>query len=283
MSDLAEINQLQKKVDDFQLGPIDLTIEAGTITALVGTNGSGKSTLLKLMMNLAKADTGNIQVHNSFVNGPDEGWKTAIAYQPQTVIGWNAFTGKTLRDFIAPLYPAWDEEQFNQIVESFQVPLNKRFGKLSQGMQQKLTLALTIARNTSILLLDEPTAFMDIPSKQRLMNILTEWIESGDRAIVISTHQVDDIMKLADYLCVLQDGKWLGTYEKETIQHMYCKYWMRDALPSETLPGEVSREAKQFITNKPAAAEKYLQDEQLQWVNQQTLDLEESLTLLLNK
>ncbi|GAQ17083.1 ABC transporter ATP-binding protein YtrB [Oceanobacillus picturae] len=283
MKALAEVKQVQKNVDEFKLGPVSLSIEAGTITALVGTNGSGKSTLLKLMMNLAKADAGNIKIHNMFVNGLNEEWKTHIAYQPQTMIGWDAFSGKALRDFIAPLYPAWDDQQFNDIIQAFSVPLNKRFGKLSQGMQQKLILALTVARNTSILLLDEPTAFMDIPSKQKFIDLLIEWMESGDRAIVMSTHQVDDIMKLADYLCVLQEGKWMGTYEKETIQHMYCQYWMRDALPSESLPGEVSREGNQFITSKPEAMETYMREHDLHCVNQRTLGLEESLSLLLNK
>ncbi|WP_042221271.1 ATP-binding cassette domain-containing protein [Oceanobacillus manasiensis] len=283
MKTLAEIRQIQKQVDEFTLGPLDLTVEAGTITALVGNNGSGKSTLLKLMMNLAKADTGNIKIANTLVNDPEEEWKTHIAYQPQTMIGWDAFTGKALRDFIAPLYPAWDDELFNQLIQAFSIPLNKRFAKLSQGMQRKLSLALTISRNTSILLLDEPTAFMDISSKQKLMQFLTEWMESGERAIVMSTHQVDDITKLADYLCVLQDGNWKGTYEKETMQHMYWQYWMRDALPSEPFPGEVSREGKQFITNKPEATETYLDEHQLSIVNQQTLDLEATLTLLLNK
>lgn len=283
MKALAEVKQVQKNVDEFKLGPVSLSIEAGTITALVGTNGSGKSTLLKLMMNQAKADAGNIKIHNMFVNGLNEEWKTHIAYQPQTMIGWDAFSGKALREFIAPLYPAWDDQQFNDIIQAFSVPLNKRFGKLSQGMQQKLILALTVARNTSILLLDEPTAFMDIPSKQKFIDLLIEWMESGDRAIVMSTHQVDDIMKLADYLCVLQEGKWMGTYEKETIQHMYCQYWMRDALPSESLPGEVSREGNQFITSKPEAMEAYMREHDLHCVNQKTLDLEESLSLLLNK
>lgn len=75
MNALLDISMLEKKVDEFQLGPIDLQIEPGTITAIVGNNSSGKSTLLKLIMNLAKPDTGSITLANQFVYGKDESWK----------------------------------------------------------------------------------------------------------------------------------------------------------------------------------------------------------------
>src|SRR5690554_2339721 len=100
MKQSASMNDVKKTIDDFHLGPIDLTIEPGTITALVGNNGSGKSTILKLMMHLAKPDHGSIHICDTSAGGKDESWKSNISYQPQTVVGWNAFTGKTLRNFI---------------------------------------------------------------------------------------------------------------------------------------------------------------------------------------
>lgn len=161
-----EITNLEKQVDDFHLGPIDLNIEPETITALVGNNGSGKSTLLKIIMNLVKQTSGNVNIFGTPNNGNDESWKKMIAYQPQTTIGFDPFTGKALRDLISEWYPNWDETLFQEVVHEFELSLSKKYGRLSPGSQQKLAFALTIARNAPILILDEPTAHIDIPSKK---------------------------------------------------------------------------------------------------------------------
>ncbi|EQB38318.1 hypothetical protein M948_06985 [Virgibacillus sp. CM-4] len=283
MKPIMEFTNIEKRLDSLHIGPINLSVEPGTITTIVGTNGAGKSTLLKLMMHLVKPDQGNIKLLNSFVHGPDENWKKNISYQPQTAVGWNAFTGKSLRDFIAPLYPNWDEVLFKRIVEAFNIPLNKSFVALSQGIQQKLKLALTLPRNTSLLLLDEPTAYMDIPAKEQLMNFIVEWMEHGHRAIVMASHQSADIMKLSDYLVVLKQGKLIDIFEKETLIDTHKQYWFNEALPVEKVPGELFRKATQLISNNPERTEAYLHQHGIAWTALESLNLEEIITLILTK
>lgn len=283
MQTWIEIEQLQKKIDDFQLGPIDLTIEPGTITALVGNNGSGKSALLKLIMNLAKPDTGTIKLSGTSVSGEDEGWKTQVAYQPQTALGYNAFTGEVLKEMISRWYPKWDEALFMKVTNLFDVPLNKRFGKLSQGSQQKLILALTIARNAPILILDEPTSFMDIPSKKILIDLLVDWMDQGERAIVIASHQVEDIQKLADHIVVLNNGHMLGIFEKEELTEDYKRYWFNDKLPIKEVSGEALREYNNIVSNHPEATEQFLHDHHIPWANRTAVGMDEVITLLLTK
>lgn len=281
MQPLLEINALQKQIDDFKLGPIDLQIEPGTITAMIGNNGSGKSTLLKLLIHLAKADEGTIMIAGQPVSGKDERWKTQVAYQPQTIIGYNAFTGEALRDLISHWYPNWDKALFRKMTDLFDIPMNKRFGKLSQGTQQKLNLALTIARNTPILILDEPTTFMDLPSKRILMDLLTDWMEQGEqRAIIIASHQAEDIRKLADYLFIIRYGKMLGYFEKEELTEHYKHYWLQE-LPDDNIPGEVSREGSSIISNQPEETETCLRNGQIPWKHLPALELDEIITLLL--
>ena len=280
MSAWIEINGLQKSLDDFQLGPISFAIEPGTITALVGNNGSGKSTLLKLIMNLANADAGNIEAFGKSVAGKDESWKRNIAFQPQKIIGWDAYTGMTLKKMISSLYSEWDEALFEQMVQLFDVPLDKRFGKMSQGMQQKLSLALALPRNTEILILDEPTAFLDIPSKRHFMDLLIDWMDAKERAVIITSHQTDDLRKLADYIFVMKDGKAIGHYEKETLLESCRRYWLNQ-LPDGLVPGEVSRDRKQVVSNNPAAAEHYFEVENIHIIDHAALDLEEVIDILL--
>lgn len=283
MEPWIKINQVKKTVDDFQLGPIHLDIEPGTITALVGNNGSGKSTLLKLIMNLVKPDTGDIKVFNQLVVGEDESWKQHIAYQAQTATGYDVFTGKTLKDLISHWYPTWDEERFQRLVDLFQISLNKRYGKMSQGAQQKLRLALTIATNARILILDEPTSFIDIPSKNKLIDLLVEWMDEGERAIVMASHQAEDINKLADYITVLHNGQLLGTYEKEELTASYQQYWIKEDLPPMSIPGEVTRNNNRIISNEADLTEQFFQHYQISWTDRKSLELEEVITLLLTK
>lgn len=275
-----EIKDARKNVDDFQLGPVNLEIEAGTITALVGTNGSGKSTLLKLMMNLANMDGGMIRILGKPVDGGDESWKRHITFQPQKQIGWNAYTGNELKNLIAPLYVKWDDKLFEHITGLFDIPLDKRFGKLSPGMQQKLSLALALPRKTDILILDEPTASLDIPSKKLFMDLLVDWMEPEDRAVVLATHQPDDLRKLADYLFLMQDGKGIGLYEKDVLASSYRRYWLTE-MPDRPVPGELSRDGRQLISENPDATEQFIVAQNIQVLDDQALELEDIISLLL--
>lgn len=284
MKNLVEITQLQKEIDDFQLGPIDFTVEPGTITALVGNNGSGKSTFIKLIMNLAKTAQGTIKVCDQIVGGQDESWKMEVAYQPQTTIGSDAFTGEVLRDLVSHFYPNWDEKLFMKVVQLLDINLKKRYGKLSQGSQQKLNFALTIARNVRLLILDEPTAHIDILSKKIIIDLLVDWMEKNDeRAIIIASHQIEDIRKLSDYLYVLSNGQPIGHFEKEALTESYRRYFLNGAPPLTTIPGEVSREDHSLISNQPEETERFLTENDLEWSSRTALELEEIITILLTR
>src|SRR5699024_2637138 len=206
-----------------------LTIEPGTVTALVGDNGSGKSTLIKMMMNLVHPTEGEITAFGHNIREVDV-WKEQIAYQPQTTIGYDAFNGNHLKELVSRWYPTWDENLFQQMVTDLNIPLNNRFSKLSQGVQQKLTLALTISRGTKLLILDEPMTFLDIPSKKYITNLLVEWLEQNDktRSIILTSHHAENIEKLADYIYLLRGGNPIGFFEKDSLIESYRRYWMND-------------------------------------------------------
>jgi len=283
MNAIAKISHLEKIIDYFEIGPIDLTIEPGTITALIGNNGSGKSTFLKMLMNLAKPYRGNIQLFGKWVNGPDESWKQRVAYLPQKQIGFEPFKGETLKEMISGLYPNWDESLFQKIIADFKVPLHKKYNALSPGLQQKLNLALTIPRNTELMILDEPTNFMDIPSKSLLQDILAEWMEHGDRALLFASHQAEDIQKLADYLVLLKDGVQKGVYLKEDLLENYQTYWFGHALTdTHEIPGILTQEGNQLISDCPPETEKALEAKQIKWHSRSALPLEDIIALLLS-
>ena len=264
------------------LGPIDLTLESGTVTALIGNNGAGKSTLLKIVMQMARQDAGDIIIYGSNTNQEDEAWKKQIAYQPQTLVACDSFTGNELLQLFSRWYPNWDQELFEEMIGTFEVPLNKKYGKLSQGNQQKLLAALTLAKNAKLLILDEPTAHMDIISKQKYMNFLIKWMEREGKTIFISTHQMEDIRKLADYLIFMNHGQIIGHFEKDQLKQQYKRYWLTEDLPAFTIPGEMERKGLRMITsNLPLETEAYFRKENMQWHTDEFVELEEAVTYLL--
>lgn len=277
----TQIERVEKTVDDFTVGPIDLDIELGTITALIGNNGAGKSTLIKMMMNLVKPDNG-LLLHFGTNIKTSEHWKQDVAYQPQSVLGCDLLTGNHLRDLMAPWYKNWDQEMFMNLVRTFEIDLNKHFGKMSKGMQQKLNIVLALSKNSKLLILDEPTANMDIPSKQKLMNILVDWMERDERAIVIATHQVDDIKKLADYIVIMNEGKVLGKYEKEELVYRYKRYWFEDGLGIEKIPGEIDRlNDRLLISNNVDQTDTFLKKNEIKIMQSEVLEVEEIITYML--
>ena len=281
MDHAVTLRNVYKAVEDFQLASIHLEIEKGTISALIGKNGAGKSTLLNMMMNLMKVDSGDIKILGQSVSEEDEAWKTNVAYLPQIPPMIAPFTGQEMSDLISQWYPTWDESHFQKVVAAFGINLTTKFKSLSPGAQQQLNLALVIARNTEVLILDEPTAHLDIPSKKILNDLLIEWMDKGERTIILATHQIEDIQKLADYLVILKDGRICGQFEKETLTDMYKRYWFSQPLECGTVPGEVERKGNSLITNCPLEAEAFLRQENIDWTTVQTVALDEIITILL--
>lgn len=284
------VEQVEKKVKDFVLGPIDFSIQPGTVTAIVGENGSGKSTLLKTMMNLYKRNYGTVKFFSKDVADGEE-WKSQVAYQGQQAYGYEIFTLKEMHEFISKWYPNFDHELYEEMAARFELPKNKKFSAMSEGMQQKMVLALTIPRNTKVLLLDEPTSFMDIPAKKYVMDLLVRWLEEDDeRSLVFASHQADDIRKLADYLLIIRKGVQIDWVEKELLIERYIQYSFVDGTDLVKLPGEVSRsmngneivvELREEDGVTEEALQRFFLENEVTPLTQSRLDVEDIVALLL--
>lgn len=273
-----EIKQLKKIIDEFQLGPVNLSFERGTVTALVGKNGAGKSTFLKLLMNLAAEDEGEIKLFDRAMNKIEIDWKKQIAYQPQTLIGVDVFNGRELMELVSKWYPTWNQDMFHKLIDIFEIPLNKRYGNLSPGVQKKLSVALTLARDTEILILDEPTAHMDIPAKKLLIDVIVDWMESGEKTVILATHQLEDIQKLADYIAIFNGGQIAGRFE---LTGQYHRFLIREPLICELVPGEIKREGRHtIISNSPEKTTEFLETKNIKWDKMEPLQLDEIISLM---
>src|SRR5699024_5016750 len=112
---------------------------------------------------------------------------------------------------------------------------------------------------------------------------LVEWMDQGERAILIASHQAEDIRKLADDIVILRNGKMLGTYTKEELTESYMRYWIKDTSLVSEIPGLVKVEETSIISNNPEATEKYLEENAIDLLNRTSMELDEIMTTILKR
>ncbi len=194
---------------------VSLTMETGHIFGLLGKNGAGKTTLMKIMAGLRFPLAGNVTImgHN-------------VCYRPAEVLKELYFLQEemyvphlTIENFVkayAPFYPHFSHELFRDYL--MELELEKECGymdKLSHGQKKKVLIAFALATQTKLLLMDEPTNGLDIPSKSTFRKLMASTADER-RLVIISTHQVRDLHSLIDMVSILDSGRILlnaSTYE----------------------------------------------------------------------
>ena len=194
---------------------LNLHLHAGHIYGLLGKNGAGKSTLLKNMVGLIYADAGEIKILGEDVKQRKPSLLQEICFIQEELYLPNV----SVKDFIkanACFYPNFDENYFYELFEEFSIPTDQKLGRMSYGQKKKFIISFGLATNTKIVVMDEPTNGLDIPSKAQFRKILAGAM-SDDRVIIISTHQVRDLENLIDSVIVLDQHKIVLNQSIQTI------------------------------------------------------------------
>lgn len=204
---MITINNLHKRFGKLDvLKDIDLSIEPGKITAIVGPNGSGKTTLIKCILGLVKPDKGEIRVGDVTLNGH---WmyRKEIGYMPQTARFPDNLTGKELLRLIRDLRKEVDTID-EDIIETYklQAEMNKPVRNLSGGTKQKLNAAIAFLFSPRILIMDEPTAGLDPVSSSSLKDKINKEKENG-KTIILTSHIMSEVQELSDSIVILLEGK----------------------------------------------------------------------------
>jgi ABC-2 type transport system ATP-binding protein len=203
----ARLSGLIKTFPGFQLGPLDLTLEPGTVLALVGPNGAGKTTTLNCMAGLMVPDEGGTEVFGAPVRPTRTEYRNDVGYVGEEsgfFLRWTV--GRNLA-YLADFLPGWSHDRARHLSERIALPLEKPVSKLSRGNKTKLALVAAMAHRPRLLLLDEPTAGLDPVVRAEVLDVLWEIIEDGEHAVLYSTHVLSDINRLADELVFLRDGQ----------------------------------------------------------------------------
>ena len=204
---MLKIDHLRKNYGSFVLD-CSLEVQPGCITGLIGQNSAGKTTMFKAILGLISIDEGTIRIF-----GKDLKDFTAKDKQELGVVlsdsGFSRYL--TIEDIIPvmeSLYPGFDKNFFKEQAKRFQLPEKKRIKDFSTGMKAKLKVLATISNKAKLLILDEPTAGLDVVARDELLEMLREFMEQDEeRSILISSHISSDLETLCDDLYMIHDGK----------------------------------------------------------------------------
>ncbi len=181
----------------------NLSIEKGNILGLLGKNGTGKSTLLYLMCGLLKPKGGNISIKGIDVNRRLPQTLSDIYLVPEEFILPN-LSMKQFTKLKSKFYPNFSNEMLESCLKNFDLSTDINLGELSMGQKKKAYMCFALATNTSLLLMDEPTNGLDIPSKSQFRKVIASGM-TEDKTVIISTHQVRDIDRMLDHITII-DG-----------------------------------------------------------------------------
>jgi ABC-2 type transport system ATP-binding protein len=181
-----------------------LEVESGRIVGLLGKNGAGKSTLLKLIAGILTPQQGALTVnrYEPFQRKPD--FLSDIYMIPEE-FSLPSISITAYLNAVAPLYPAFDRAKADSIFKEFELTPNDRLHRLSHGQRKKFLIAFALASNCKLLVLDEPTNGLDIPSKSLFRKIMVSSV-TDEQLVLISTHQVKDIDAIIDTIVAIDNG-----------------------------------------------------------------------------
>jgi ABC-2 type transport system ATP-binding protein len=184
---------------------------------LIGPNGAGKTTLIKLILNLVYRDAGSIRVFGLDNRAHEAEIKSRIGYVPDEPQYHGDISLHSLKAATAPFYPLWDERRFHHLASRFELPLSKKFKKLSHGMKAKFALALALSHGAELVVLDEPTSGLDPVVRRELLDILAGLLQDERVSILFSSHITSDLEKTADFVTFLRDGRLVFSSPKDDV------------------------------------------------------------------
>lgn len=244
----------EKKQSNIIVSNIDIAVEKGKFVALLGKNGIGKSTLLRTLSKVQKPIVGNVFIHQKNIqdfNAKELATSLSLVLTERlpesqlTVFELVALGRQPYTNWIDTLSKE-DIKKINRAIELTEIEhlKNKRFYELSDGQLQRVLIARALAQDTEIIILDEPTAHLDIHHTFKVFSLLKDLVKSTQKTIIISTHEVNLAIQLADEFILLSEEKtYNGTSEELIAQNAFDTLFPKELIC-------FNKKLGQYIINK---------------------------------
>lgn len=222
MEHAIEIRDLCVRLAGFRLEHISLDVPKGAVLGLIGKNGAGKTTLLKTLADFYIPESGSIRYEGLALPGNEEKVKGMIGVVYDSLFYPPNIKAVKIAKIMAGIYEEFDMDKWHGLMSRFGLEEKKVPAAYSKGMQMKFMLAMALARNPRILLLDEPTAGLDPAARMELVELIQEFMMDESHTVIFSTHITSDLDKIADYIALLADGKLVFADDKESLLDRYA-------------------------------------------------------------
>jgi ABC-2 type transport system ATP-binding protein len=240
MSEILKVDSLQKSFGRKRvLEGLSLTLEKGEVCGLLGRNGEGKTTLIRILMGVIPADGGRVVYQGRPVSYADAAYKRTIGYIAEDNIFYDRMKVRELMRFNASFYPSWSRQRADDYLNRFTLSRNDRIRNLSRGMKLKLGLAVALAAAPELLLLDDPTSGLDVPTRHDFLRNIIQEITDAGTTVLFATHQVHEVEKILDHLAILHGGRMVLDESYETVKSRAMKVVLNgEPAALEALSGE---------------------------------------------
>ena len=201
-----EFNQVIKNYDGFQLD-CTMMVEEGCVTGLIGRNGAGKSTAFKAALGLIRIDGGSVILNGKDVAklSPSERENVGVVLSES---GFNGYLSiKDVVCIMKGMYKSFRKEEFLERCKRFGLPMDKQIKEFSTGMKAKLKVLVAMSYGAKLLILDEPTAGLDVVARDEILDMLRDYMEIEGNSILISSHISSDLEGLCDDVYMIDNGK----------------------------------------------------------------------------
>ncbi|MCI9487405.1 MAG: ABC transporter ATP-binding protein [Lachnospiraceae bacterium] len=219
---MLKIEHLKKHYDNFSLD-CSLEVRPGCVTGLIGQNGAGKSTSFKAVLGLISSDSGSITILGKDLREftPKDRENLGVVLSDSGFSGY--LTVKDILPILKNLYKNFDASFFAEQLRRFRLPPDKKIKDFSTGMKAKLKILVAVSHHAKLLILDEPTAGLDVIARDELLELLREFMEQDEeRSILISSHISSDLESLCDDIYMIHDGSMILHEDTDVLLSDYA-------------------------------------------------------------
>ena len=258
-----EINGITKKYDGFTLDNVSFDVPKGSIMGFIGQNGAGKSTTIRSLLNIIPVNSGEIRILGLDHIRNEKEIKERIAVVFDELPFHDVFNAKDMSRIFEGIYPKWNRNEYMRYLDRFQLPRKKKIGEFSKGMKMKLQIACALSHEAELLVMDEPTSGLDPVVRDEILRIFMEYLEDGERSILMSSHITSDLEKIADSITYIDRGKILLSGYKDEILESHgvikcSKEQLAEIDPADIVSARVNAfGAEVMVSDREAAGYKY--------------------------
>jgi len=207
------------------LDDVSLEVDAGDVVGVLGKNGAGKTTLLELMLGFTSATAGKVEVFGEDSYRLSGSAKARVGFVPQQDELINQLSAADQIKLTRSFYRQWDDALIERLIATWEIEPEQRIRAMSVGQRQKLSILLALGHRPDLLILDEPVASLDPIARRHFLEQIVEVAAGGDRAVILSSHIVSDIERLANKIWIIKENRlyWGGEFDalKDSVVRLH--------------------------------------------------------------